>query len=237
MICADMAATGVLGNPREHFINWAPSRQDIDWKERLNTTIKNQTKKEVFSVKVMSSQIMNVDECLNKSTEHRKDYSVFNSFYNTFKDAYWIYLKRNNTLRQAISRAMAGQTGIYHAVQSDKDQPFPGTNFSTYKKDYNDNIEVRHQFIKKATEKINQENLIIEIFFEKNKITPLRINYEDYCNNPKEYIGTILNDLGIKLNILKNNSKTVKLSNHNNEKILDEYIFNYIDLFKEDYIK
>lgn len=96
---------------------------------------------------------------------------------------------------------MAGQTGIYHAVQSDKDQPFPGTNFSTYKKDYNDNIEVRHQFIKKATEKINQENLIIEIFFEKNKITPLRINYEDYRNNPKEYIGTILNDLGIKLNI------------------------------------
>ncbi|WP_425458917.1 Stf0 family sulfotransferase [Eilatimonas milleporae] len=52
MICADMAATGVLGNPREHFINWAPSRQDIDWKERLNTTIKNQTKKKFFLLKL-----------------------------------------------------------------------------------------------------------------------------------------------------------------------------------------
>ena len=84
----------------------------------------------------------------------------------------FIYLTRRNILRQAISGAQAGQTGIWHSLE---------------KKSEEKDIAITQNDVKNALFGYAKHNALAEEFFSTFGIKPLRLYYEDHLQHPEDW--------------------------------------------------
>lgn len=234
MIVEDMRNTGVLGRAEEYFIPWTPDQPDQNWDQRLKGLKKAGTGENgVFAVKVMANQLRRADLCLAQRqsinlVDVNKD-GVFPHFHHTFKGAHFIWLKRNDILRQAISRLMALQTGINHATGQEQDKHFAGNLLKGYQQGYNEKTVYNKARLNQLTNDIVRENMIWQRFFRDWNISPTVFYYEEITGDFPGYLQKIAQTVNVELPADLNERKMVKLSNKRNEEWFDQFTNDLIE--------
>lgn len=223
MVVEDMRNTGVLGNPEEYFIPWNAGKSDIDWLKNLDQIVKKASSENgVVAIKVMANQLHHIEECLKvaggSSFDDVGENGIFPRFREVTKNAHYIYIRRDNILRQAISRSMSRQTGINHAVGKKDDTHFAGNLLKGYTDQYNKNVVYKQEEIEGEMFNITNENILWEGFFNVWGIAnPLSLRYEEVCKNSPGYLNRIAKYVSQEIDISNHSRKMVRLANQKNE--------------------
>lgn len=219
LLVEDIKRTNVLGNPREHFINWRVG-DEKDWGASLSNIIdRSKTPNGVSSFKIMAKQLRGLEYGLSHIFQTDSQ-TLFPHVAEYFKDSTFIYLKRENVVAQGISREMARQTGINHATAQKDQDHFAGNLMKGYTSSYNNKAQYKFSSLRNASNSVIYENLLWERFFAQNEISPIRMTYEINMNRSKR---EILDDVAraAKIDISKSSISEdrtiVKLSNSKNE--------------------
>lgn len=216
----DMANTGKLGMPREYFINFPTAKKDElgaqNWRQRIEKIEENCSENGVFCAKVMATQVPYINQRLIDGSRTLSGENIFDAFYEAFEDAVWVFLKREDMIKQAISRSIMNQSRVAHAVRKDRDGPEWHMHNPEYDENYNQEVQYRPQMLKAIVAKINNENLFWEIFFSRKGIKPVRVSYEDYCQDPQFYLSKVAEKIGETVTFQQDKRSLVKLSNSKN---------------------
>ncbi len=227
MIMEDMRNSSILGRPEEYFIPWNPMRKGIDWRAEYENILKKASSPNgVASFKVMANQLPDIEAALGgESVENSK---AFPKFKELTGEAVWVYIRREDILRQAISREISRQTGINHATADSKDEHFAGNTMKGYRSDYNKSVKYSEAAIRKALDDIVSENILWERFFRDWDIIPYTITYENAVHIFPHYLEMIAQMSGVTLPEKLPERKMVKLSNEVNEEWYERYSRNVI---------
>ena len=222
MILEDMRNAHVFGVPEEYFIPWYKSEKIVHIERELNSIVRKSKGENGFSsVKIMADQLQCIERKLIESSTIGATQFLPNVA-QLFKDSKWIYIKRNDTLRQAISRHMSTETKVNHATQNKDDNHFAGNLLQGYSSSYNRDARYDFQKIKRHCQNIVLENIIWSNFFSNNSICPLVLSYEDLCAQDNcDYLNLISRHVGIDFAVEKDSlprRRMVKLSNKKNDK-------------------
>lgn len=183
MVCEDLARTRVLGWPEEWFLPWRPN-PDKDWQAELDAVYaKGCTPNGVFSVKIMANQLKAVDQCLGTFIEGGG--GSHPHLLAQFSGASWVWVRRRDTLGQAISHFLAQKSGVYH-VNTQKTEFRRGSSVHAERFDevVGDEVPYDFQAINKEWHILKQHDFVWEQFFAANRIDPLVIWYEDASEHP-----------------------------------------------------
>ena len=230
MVVEDMRNTQVLGNPEEYFIPWDPGNDGVNWIDNLETIAKKASSSNgVVAIKVMSNQLRKIEQCLEHADfvfeELAGSEGVFPRFRALTKNAYYIHIRRDNLLRQAISRSMSRQTGINHAVPNSSVEHFAGNLLKGYTEKYNEKANYRHEELEGEMFNIVNENIRWEAFYSSWGINnPLTLRYEEICKNGTLYIDRVSRYVDVEVKQRDSERKMVKLSNKKNEQWYDSYL-------------
>ena len=227
MIMEDMRNSGVLGKPEEYFIPWNPMRKGIDWSAEYEKILqKASTSNGVVSFKVMANQLPDIEAALDG--EPVTDNRAFSRFRDMIGDAVWVYIRREDILRQAISREISRQTGVNHATAESSDEHFAGNTMKGYRSDYNIGVKYSESAIHKALDDIVAENIIWKRFFRDWDILPYTITYENAEHIFPHHIEMMAQLCGVSLPETLPERKMVKLANKVNEEWYERYSGNVI---------
>lgn len=230
MVVEDMRNTQVLGNPEEYFIPWDPENDSVDWLNCLESIAKRASSSNgVVAIKVMSNQLSKIEQCLENvgyvGQESAGGEGVFPRFRALTKNARYIHIRRDNILRQAISRSMSRQTGINHAVPKSEDEHFAGNLLKGYSEGYNEKATYRHQELEAEMFNIVNENIRWEAFYSHWSINnPLTLRYEELCKNGTLYLNRISRFVEVGIEQTGTERKMVQLSNKKNEQWYESYL-------------
>lgn len=219
LILEDMRNSGVLGFPEEWFIPWTPDKENADWQEALASVTKRATDDTgVSAVKIMANQLFALEGCLSTFVAAEAEAS-FPHVAAAFKDASWVFLRRQDVVSQAISRVMAQQTGINHAVGKADDAHFAGNLALGYDTNYNTMTQYRYGAILRHVSAIVLENLAWEEFFKSNGISPLCLVYEDVIKDKDMgHLDLLARSIGLQDAPPRRERAMVKLGNERNRK-------------------
>lgn len=217
MIVEDMRNTGVLGMPEEWFLPWTPEKTEIEWSEAFASVRRRATSENgVMAVKVMANQLHNVEGCLATFTD-ADVHGAFGRFYESFKDAVWFKLSRQDIVAQAISRVMSRQTGVNHATANEDDAHFAGNLKAGYDSSYNESTVYRYGAILREVSAIAVENIVWDRFFDTFGITAHEFVYEDVAQDADMlHLDTIAAAANIAGPLQKSERKLVKMGNQRN---------------------
>jgi LPS sulfotransferase NodH len=215
MIVEDMRNSAVLGRPEEYFIPWS-SEREAEWqREYRNILTRGASENGVVSFKVMANQLFEIEQCLGGGA--MEGGRLFPRFKKMLGPVHWVYITRDNMLKQAISREMSRQTGVNHATADEKESHFAGNTLRGYREDYNNSAVYREDMIERALGDIVKENIIWKRFFSDWGIVPYRIQYETAVRNYPEYLRRMAKMVGEKLPEELPKRKMVRLYNEKNE--------------------
>lgn len=233
MICEDLRNTGVMGTPEEYFIPW-DIKKNMDWKKALQGVVnKASTENGICSIKIMANQIPCIEACLADCYKGELDIdsdSLFPYFTAVFSDAKPIVIRRQNTLRQAISRHISRNTGIAHATENEKDEHFAGRLMKGYNPEYNNTVNYSYESIKNEVSNIANENIILSRVVEDLGVNrPLELYYEQIVRNGFAYLNRVSNYMDIEEYEVAGGRKMVRLSNNKNKELYNLYLSDYIN--------
>lgn len=229
MVCDDIAGAKVLGRPSEYFIKViesigrvSPNEMNLSIVEALKN---GRTENGISAVKIMSNQIIPIGRALKDASICTKD-NKEECFYDFFKDSVFARVIRNDKVAQAVSRIMAKQTDVYHAV--DCGIGLEGMLGKVSKK--RDESILRYDFeeIKSEIENINHEENFLDQFIERFSLAVEPICYEEAVEN-RSYVDKIALKLDIN-NAALADRRLKKISGS----IAKEWISMYKDTLKVD---
>ena len=102
-----------------------------------------------------------------------------------------IYLTRPNKLDQAISRVKATQTGLWHVAADGSELERE----SEPKEPHYDADAISYHLAE-----LSELDDAWRAWFERERLKPLVISYDELSNNPRMTLGVILNELGLEYN-------------------------------------
>ncbi len=224
MVCEDMRDTESMGTAKELFMHWQPERIK-DVQNRLKRIHQDNTSRNgVFSVNVMSKYLPKVESCLKDIYDNNNtNAKLFQNFYYTYKDAVWVYLKRDNTVSQAVSRLIARQTGVFHNFDDGRHKKSREVLSEKGATDYNKGVQYNFLRLQNICNSIQQEQIIWEYFFQTHGIKPLRLTYEECVNEKTSYLNKMADLLQIKLEKKPQGRTIHKLANVKNQQFHDQY--------------
>ncbi|HEY6542222.1 MAG TPA: Stf0 family sulfotransferase, partial [Ktedonobacteraceae bacterium] len=176
LLCEALANTGIAGRPEEYF---QPSNE-IMWKERwrtstyaeyLSRTIEQcTTPNGVCGVKMMWGYFDHFLHNVHQMPDYKKrKVPIHKTLQGIFPNLHYIWIKRHDTLRQAVSHAKATQTNLW-VVRGESSCP------TTHKPEFS------FMQIDFMAQEIKAHNAAWRRFFIENGIQPLVIFYEDFVS-------------------------------------------------------
>lgn len=218
LLCEDMRNTQVLGYPEEYYIPWDVLKPNKNWERNFKNQNRNRvTENGVFSAKVMLNYLPRMNKCFETFAKSDNDEKLFGGFYKAFENATWVYVYRENTAKQAISRLISKQTGINHATKSKDDDHFAGNLMKGYDEKYNQDVKYSFDALQRNMDDISRENILWRRFFDDWGIKPLVLKYEDVVKSFPEHLRAIAAAADIELSEPFVERKMVKLSNQVNK--------------------
>jgi len=180
LLCNLMANTGIVGKNNSERISTdlikSTDWNKVDLKEFFKKIFgSTSTPNGVSGFKIQGHQIKNLVKELNKTHRYRK-VSVNNIIKFFPKNLKYIWLSRKDKVRQAISLSKVWKSGILFINKKKKRRPPIDIAFDSGS-------------IMGAVEKIREEEVIWRNFFEKNKIEPLKLEYEEVT---RDFRGTLI---------------------------------------------
>ena len=227
LLCEDMRATRHLGQPNEFFVPCLDSVPTADWPERLATDrARFSTRNGVYAVKVMMNYLGDIDAALAEAFRKppAADAGPFPHFRDHFADAHFIWLRRINLTEQAISREMARQTGVTHAVEDAENPFFAGKGTASYQSDYNKGAVVEVDDVIAEINAIAQENEKWQYVFSRWGIEPLMLEYETILDDPRAHVRRIAEFTGIELPDWQPQRRLKKLANARSAALYDRVL-------------
>lgn len=152
--CSMLRSTGAVGDPRE--LKCHPGGEE-PWKSDLD----------VCGIKLSSRQLLRIEPASLDS----------------MCDTRYLWLKRADTLRQAISTYRARETGVWH-------RPAGSTVDSL------DGIEFNAKEILRLQQRIKDQDRLFCYWFEHRQITPHVLWYEDLLQDHRKEVTSAIESLG-----------------------------------------
>lgn len=229
MIVEDLRNTNVMGKAEEYFIPWNPEK-DVDWLKSFDAIIeKSRTDNGVSAIKVMANQLANIESCLEKTEQDFNDtHGLFPRVKALFKNARFIRIKRDEVVRQAVSRVLARKTGVNHALSDQNADYKPGNLLSGDLNSYNSGVSYSESEIDEEVININKETLLWdEVLADWGILSPLELHYSQVCKAYPRYLERVSKYVNVEFNTaqLENTQRNIKkLSNSVNDKIIKKYL-------------
>jgi len=225
LLCEDMRATRRLGRPHEYFIPILEKTAPADFSKTLADTEARFAARDrgVFSVKVMMSYLPDIEAGFAASGWPGGHGSgiPYPRFLDRFREAHWIWIRRRDTASQAVSREMARQTGVTHAIQDTSKPFFVRRGLIRHDDTYNRQAQVDLDRVIAEIDRIEAENLSWQAFFDEAGIAPFVIEYEDILEPRRETLHSIAEYCEVELGKWKMDRRLVKLSNARSREIRD----------------
>lgn len=214
-LCTALTSTKVAGFPREHLRHDSAvitKNCNFDYIKYL---------KILMSCKVTDNGVFGTKFISHFLQAHEDSKFNFNQIVNEFK---WIYLVRRNKQKQAVSLFLAKESNVWHAHFPDKYQEYMNfiATLNFKESDILKGVYQRYNYL------LKQENYL-ELFFDKFKVCPLVIEYEDFADSNERCVEKIFNYLNInisgfqKSSLFKARASTHKLGSNLAEEILQKY--------------
>ena len=217
MLCDFLWQTNLAGRPDEYFDPAVEKEYSREWDTRthsqyLDRVLENGTSPNgIFGAKIMWRQI--------RFLNHKVSRALNNKSLNThllmqimFPDLKYIWLRRRNKIRQAVSFWLRRKTGIFRwfDLEPAKYSNEPAFNF----------IEIH-----KLVQEFHKYEFCWLCYFRNNRINPLVVFYEDDLEyGPEEVVRRILLYLGVHIsNGLKIQTKYKKQSSELSENLIRLY--------------
>jgi len=189
LLCETLYNTGVAGQPDEYFETedkpiWERSWGVSTFAEYLAAAVKQGTTPNgVFGIKMGWSQLVDLADEI-KQHPADEELSVCDRLNAVFPNLHYIWIKRENKVRQAISLVKAKQTGVWTVTADSSPRPMGKTAFS-------------FQLIDLMVYELEAQDAAWKRYFKKYNIQPLVVIYEDLVSNSEKTALQILKELGI----------------------------------------
>ena len=195
LLCDLLASTGIAGRPESYFRAQDLARRAARWDicstdgsyafgDYLEAAIAaGRTSNGVFAARIMWGTMAELVAGLRGDGEAGADREVLTR---TFGATSFVYLYRRDTLAQAVSRARAEQTGLWHLTDGSRSVPSSG--------------EVRYdrEQIGAFLQEADEHNRAWQRWFRRNQIEPFELAYEDLAENPDRSVRGLLAYLGLR---------------------------------------
>ena len=206
MVCEDLT-TANIGRPEEWFLKWQNDHKSFD-EQALEQIYESGTSDSgIFGLKLMASQLVKTNWLLAPVVQAKSDGRPFAALRALVQSPEWVWIRRRDSIAQAVSHFLAKKSGVYHVVKSE--QGFrPGSfvseaNHSTKISD----VEFDFKGIMAEWYSIQRDTLICSMFFEATAIKPIEIWYEDYTGSLVEHLasqfGVTVNTEGKERNLTR----------------------------------
>jgi LPS sulfotransferase NodH len=192
LLAEGLAATEIAGNPREWFQEEEARKHCEAWgvtysphaalTEYLPTFRKHGTRNGVFGAKVMYYQFREWSDKI-ENTDPYRGRGVADVMATFFPNLRYVWLRRRDTARQAISYHRATQTDEWWRIAGEANPARPGTAGEA---------AFDPEAIARLEEEVVRNDLNWQAYFDANGITPLALYYEDLA---ADYIGVIVRTL------------------------------------------
>lgn len=191
LLCSWLSNSNVAGYPGEHinpnkeykhFLNISNSNKIPSCEEYIRLVVSNRTRNGVFGTKLHWFQFSHIVNLLDKKSLQpwSDDLDLINHY---FDNPQFIYISRQDKIRQAISYYKAFETREWAITQ---EQPKTKSD-----------IEYDGEKIDQLLFLLLEHEKAWESFFERKKIIPYRISYEEFVPNQVENVKAILDFLDI----------------------------------------
>ena len=217
LLCEAIKSVGLAGIPEEYFLkivepHWMETRGDADVRSYINEAIvKGTSANGVFGAKIMWNTFCDLVRIAKELPElsMRHEREVIDAL---FGDTTYIWIRRRDKVRQAVSWAKAAQTGIFSSLQTlaKEEQQLPEYNY----------------------ELVNNLHLLIQegeigwgSYFGDIGANAIEVFYEDLTNNLDGTLETIMSACGIikEQTILDSEIRNIKHS----DRVNDEWVAKY----------
>jgi LPS sulfotransferase NodH len=191
LLCTLLRSTGVAGLPAEHFL----ARPAETWEDRWHSPSRmayvarvlrdNTTPNAVFGTVVMWSYFDRMLKLLREIPEYN-DLDGAGLIAAVLHGPKYIWLRRRNRLEQAVSWAIACQTGVWAQKTGEKPRArgVPKFNFKV---------------IDEWCNRIAEHETAWANYFRENQIEPLTLFYEDVAQDNRGAVETVLELLRVPL--------------------------------------
>jgi trehalose 2-sulfotransferase len=191
LLCSLLRSTGVAGFPAEHFL----ARPGETWESRWHSTSRtayvarvlrdNTTPNAVFGTVAMWSYFERMLQMLRDIPEH-KELDGGDLIEAALHEPKYIWLRRRNRVEQAVSWAIACQTGVWAQRTGQKPRPRSAAKFD-------------FKVIDEWCNRIAEHEAAWAKYFRENRIDPLTLFYEDVVASNRAAVETVLEYLRIPL--------------------------------------
>jgi LPS sulfotransferase NodH len=222
-LCELLKSTGVAGVPEEYFLfredgknfeaGWWAQSFDVSTREEYISLVQNegQTENGVFGTKLMWNYFAQVMKAFSELQAY-VGLSPYAQLAAMLESPKYVWILRQDKVRQAVSWAIAAQTGIYAASQGNQADNLESLNFAFHQ------IKLLHRLVLEG-------EAGWKAFFAENNVTPFKVVYEDLVQAPRETVFAILEFLEIEYaeDLLENINPINKQATHINDEWVDEY--------------
>jgi trehalose 2-sulfotransferase len=191
LLCSILRSTGIAGSPEEHFL----SKPGETWEKRWGSPSraayvqqvlrKNTTANGVFGIVVMWSYFEQMLQLLQEIPEY-KNLNEAELLAAVFHKPKYIWIRRRNHVEQAVSWAIACQTGVWTQKREEKSQPHDAPKFD-------------FKVIDEWCNRIAAHDEGWANYFRENRIEPLVLFYEDVVASHRSAAERVLEFLGLSL--------------------------------------
>ena len=161
-----------------------------------------------FSDKVMYHSIVPIGQWIRPQSDPHDAERVF---YESFAGARWIYIERKDVFLQSVSMLMAEKTGVWSDFQFENLQHKP-----ELARSYNADVPYRVELLRNYYHGFVLEKCRWMLFFERFKINPEYLYYEDANNLFPHYLVSLLNECGAFPDLDGVNRRHLKIGNDRN---------------------
>ncbi|MBT9315570.1 Stf0 family sulfotransferase [Leptothoe spongobia] len=219
LFCRTLGTIEVAGNPREHFHPRLLSERAISvdnpeyfYDYYCKVIEENSSEEGVFGVKMHWDQLQDFLVICRSCIEELKSASNLEVINYMFPNTKFIYIRRGDILKQAISTEVAYQTGTWTVPKQNAD-------VARYSKPQKTRILLFNPLgiyrYKWGLQKMNNQ---WKSFFEENSIGFYEVVYEELVASFDKSIHDVLDFLGIKTDSQTFDIPTKKLSNQVNKR-------------------
>jgi len=219
LLCTLLRSTGVAGLPAEHFL----AKTGETWERRWNSPSRmqhvervlqdNTTANGVFGTVVMWSYF---DRMLQMLRDIPK-YNALDGAHllaSLLQQPKYVWLRRRNQVEQAVSWAIACQTGVWAQKAGENPRPRDIPRFD-------------FKVIDEWCNRIAEHNTAWANYFRENRIEPLTVFYEDLVANSRTAVERVLQFLNVPL------PARIEIVPHGLEKQADEVSAQWIAAYLE----
>jgi trehalose 2-sulfotransferase len=219
LLCTLLRSTGVAGLPGEHFLAKPGETWERRWKSPTRMAYiervlsENTTPNGVFGTVVMWSYFYRTLQMLREIPEYNP-LGGAHLLAAVFHGPKYIWLRRRKRVEQAVSWAIACQTGVWAQRKGEKPQPHGVPKFD-------------FKVIDEWCNRIAEHDAAWAKYFRENEIEPLTIFYEDVVANNGGAVERVLEFLQVPL------PATMEIAPSELEKQADELSAQWIAAYLE----